>query len=871
MRLFKRIVFYVFIAAALMAAIWGYFRLKQSKEPVEQVEEHISNQALCVISSENTHDFIGILTRQNLIWKSLLTESTIQKAHHSLVFLDSLFNSNSEVVAAMDGSMIYSAFFKNQERVDNLIIFKMKEENDADIFESFFKAHLSKSSSVSSLDAFELIMNKETWLVSINQGLIYLSNRYTVLEEAVHLPKSNSIAQNPGYLKLIRNDGEQKNRMYYNHRLGSLFDRSLFNEQSLFNIDLQLNSITCNGYTKANSSSFFHLLNQQKAAYLTQFMLLPDKAVSVIAISLSQPQQFYKNFITNYPQSKSQKIIKGWQNLNDSAMYDIHKEFLENIDLEITSANYWLNDTASTISAFKIHDSEKAKNLFQILGDTIIQTNQLQVIKLPASCRYLFSFFNIDLSNQYVAFDEEKIVLFSNIQGLNYYLTCLSSSNFLQKNTGFMNFTKENLSSESNFIYYENSQAIRHTSFSSILNAPEINSGDEVLSELSLNVKQVKDLFQFRLNASHAKQENTIQLNTNALWAFNADTTIQSPVYVFKNHLSGENELCFQDIAHQFYLLNSTGSILWHKKLNESLRSKVYTVDIFKNGKLQLLFNTDNYIHLLDRNGNYVQGYPVKVPAKITSPLTVLDYDKTKDYRLFIACEDKKIYNYSIYGIKAEGFIPLKTEAIVTLPVKYLKMGLSDYLVTMDVKGKPYVFSRKGEGRIDFKNKLAEHVHSLYVLSGTNLDNTKIVCFDNTNNNIKKLSFSDKLESLKIGDEVYGFDAEFDLMNDDQQEDVLVYGSGAVYAYDLFSNQIYQSFNSQAVYANAQIINTSDHQWVLALDRAGQKLEILDKEGKASMIINYVTQVPLAVRLYNNEKTYLILPSHKTISCQELN
>lgn len=869
--LFKRILFYGFIITALVAAIWGYFRLKQSKEPIEIVEEHISNRAFCIVSSEEASELIGSLTRQNLIWKSLLTEASIQKANRTLIFLDSLFRSNKEVLVAMDGRVIYSSFFKEKERIENLLIFKLKEQNDVVIFESFFRSKLPKSSSVSSLDAYEIVIDKESWLITIDQGLVYLSSGYTILEEAVNLPKQNSIAQDLGYMKLLKNDGEQKTRVYFNHQLANLFDKSLFNAQSLFSIDLQLNSITCNGYTKVNTTSFFQLLNQQKASNISQYLSLPDKAVSVIGISLSDPQKFYNTLIKNYPQGKGEDIKTGWQNLNDSALYDIHKEFLENIDLEVVAANYWLQDTAATISSFKIKDPETTQNLFKTLSDTVVMINQLHVIKLPFSYRHLFSFFDIGLSNQYAAYDDDKILLFSNKQGLEYYISSITSSTLLQKNTAFVNFSKENLSSESNFIYYENSQTIRYTSFSSILNSPELNTGDEVLSELSLSVKQTQDLFQFRLNASHAKQESTVNSNANALWAFNADTTIQTPAYAFKNHASGENELCFQDINNQFYLINSTGSLLWKKQLNETLRSEVYTVDIFKNGKLQLLFNTDHYIHLIDRNGNYVQGYPVKLPSKITSPITLLDYDKTKDYRLFIACEDRKIYNYTLYGMRVEGFVPPKTDNVVNLPITYVKMGPSDYLLTMDSKGKPYVFSRKGEGRIDFKNKLAENATSLYLMQGTNLDNTKMVCFDKVNNCIKKLSLTDKLESLKIGDEVYGFESDFDLVDDDPQEDVLVYGNGAVYAYDLFSNQLYQSFNTQAVYADVQIVNTSDRQWVLALDRAGQTLEIIDGEGKVNMLIKQITQVPLSLRLYNNEKTYLILPSQKTISCQELN
>ena len=207
--------------------------------------------------------------------------------------------------------------------------------------------------------------------------------------------------------------------------------------------------------------------------------------------------------------------------------------------------------------------------------------------------------------------------------------------------------------------------------------------------------------------------------------------------------------MCFQDKEKQLYLISSTGNLIWKKKLNETIQSDIYTVDIFKNGKYQLLFNTENYLHLLDRNGNYVQGYPVRLPSKATSSMTLLDYDKNKDYRIFIACADKRIYNFSLYGVKTEGYIPLKTDALVELPIYYSKIGQSDYLTTIDVMGKIYVFSRKGEGRIDFKNKAITGLSNFYVLAGNSLDNSKIIYVDDKNNVLNKISLTDKKELLK--------------------------------------------------------------------------------------------------------------------------
>lgn len=867
----KRILFYAFIVVSFAAAVWGYLNLKQSKEPVVLVQEHIPNTVLCIIESQSAPDLINQLTRQNLVWNALLQENTIQKSHHCISYLDSLFKSSEEVKAALDGTRLFCSFFKENDRVKNLLQFKLNEQKDASIFESFFGKAFKRSASVASFDAYELSINNNVWLVCLNQGIIYLASDFDILEAAINLEKAKSIASNGSYQDLVKLNGGKETLIYFNHRYSDLFDKSLFNQQSVFGVELQLNAITCNGYSRVDSTSFLSLLQHQKAHAISQYEHLPDGAISIIGIGLNNVGLFYKNLINQTVKTLKTEKLGAWKSINDSALYDIQKEFFENIDDEIVSGSYWVNDTACSISSIKIKDFEKQLLFAKVLSDTVVSLNSFYLVKLPRPYRTIFSFFDAKASNEYLAFNEESVFLFSNKKAMDLYFNALNNSDFLGKNSAFMNYARQNLAQESNFIYFENCKGIHQTTISRFFNSQVLNTADDILSKLSLTIKSDLNGLQFRLNAVHGQIENSNSTNSSSLWTFSADSAIQTPVYVFTNHLTKENELCFQDNLKQIYLMSATGKLLWKKSLNENVQSKIYTVDIFKNGKLQLLFNTENYIHLLDRNGAYVQGYPVKMPAKISSSITLLDYDNNKDYRLFMACVDKKIYNYSLYGVSTEGYTPLRTDAMVTLPIKYLKIGPSDYLVTADVNGKPYVFSRKGEGRIDFKNVLPENVNQIFVLSGNNLDNTKIICLDSKNNHLVKLSLTDKKESLKVGDNVEGFNSSFALVNDDTQEDMLTFGSGALYAYDFFTNQLLECFNDQAVYSDVQVVNTSNHQWILALDKASQKIDLINTQGKIIGSIGQVSQKPLCVRLYKDDKTYLILVNGKTLSCQRLN
>ncbi len=870
MLLLKKIGFYLFIALSVAVAIWGYFRLKESKEPKGSVLEHIPANAMCVIETKSCGELISQLTRQNLIWNSLLSNASIMVAQNGISYLDSLVNSSPEIAEVISGNSIYWTFIKEVKGTEHLILFKVKEKNNEDLFIDFFKKVFAKDASVSSFEAFYFTNNNQKWLVCYKEGIVYLSSDLSLLQNCLDLNKTESLANNKAYNELLKLNGEQKTQVYLNHKLTNLLSENLYTQQSLFVVEVQLNEIILTGYSNSDSLSIFNAIKNQSSESINGFEHLPDSPVAMQGVTLSDPGLFY-----TVSEQQNSKYLKeqnelAWKALNDSALYNIKKESFENIDKEVLSATYVTDEGASQILSLKIKEAEKSEQLLKLMSDSMLNFTDLKVYKINGKFANVFSFSNSDFKNRYACIFENYLLFFSNKMVLNYFQQSLANNKVLGKNVEFMNYANDNLLLECNYFYYENSELIKVNNLNSIINSEEFWMSENATSQISVTAKNYKSAVQVRINASHAQQETGINNSPNSLWSFKVDSAITTSAHIFVNHLTQENELCFQDEINQLYLINSTGNLIWKKKINETIQSEIYTVDIFKNGKLQLLFNTKNYLHLLDRNGKYVQGFPVKLPAKVTSNLTLLDYEGKKDYRLLIACADKRIYNFSLYGVKTEGFVPVKTEAEVSLPIRYVHVGASDYLMTADVSGKIYAFSRKGLGRIDFNNRTISNLNNLEVLVGNNLDNTKLIYVDDKNNLLNKITLSDKKEALKLGDELNGFNTSFALVNDDAQSDILVYGNGALYAYDLFTSKLVEYFNELAVYSNAQIVQTSDRDLILAYDKTGQKVDVIHTNGKLAVSLPNVTQKPLGCNLYKNGKTYMLLINGNTVSCQEL-
>ena len=170
--LLKKIGFYLFILASIALAIWGYFRLKESKEPNASVLEHIPGNAMCVIETKTCSELVSQLTRQNLIWNSLLSNASITVAQNGIRYLDSLVNSKPEIAEVIANNSVYWTFIKEEKRIGHLILFKIKEQNNESLFIDFFTKVFAKDASVSSFDAFYFTNNKQKWLVCYKDGIV---------------------------------------------------------------------------------------------------------------------------------------------------------------------------------------------------------------------------------------------------------------------------------------------------------------------------------------------------------------------------------------------------------------------------------------------------------------------------------------------------------------------------------------------------------------------------------------------------------------------------------------------------------------------------------------------------------------------------
>lgn len=169
------------------------------------------------------------------------------------------------------------------------------------------------------------------------------------------------------------------------------------------------------------------------------------------------------------------------------------------------------------------------------------------------------------------------------------------------------------------------------------------------------------------------------------------------------NHNNGRKEIVVQDQENTLYLISNTGKILWKKQLNGTIQGKIHQVDLFKNGKLQLAFTTNNEFIILDRNGKEVKPFIYNYTGGNLNPLSVFDYEGNKNYR-FVVTQGKKVDMYNSKGDIVKGFTYDTAEANIIDSPLHFRIGRKDYLVFKLENGKLKILNRVGKTRINVKD-----------------------------------------------------------------------------------------------------------------------------------------------------------------------
>lgn len=814
----------IILLAALLIFAFLFLRRKSTSatNPLKSVPE----DAALIFQINNFRDFASNLMVKNKIWQDLEFIASFDDLKREVFYIDSLAEKDPRLGEALYGNEIFiSAHFIGGRKVEYLFIVSghngEADRNIIGALSNVIQQNIRQSErKYEGEQIFKVITGQgekreEIIYLSLVEGNLLVSRSIILIENAIRqygLP--GSITDDPEFKNIATTAGKNKDANLYidftklpgllsilaNDKYASKFrEYRNFAGWAEFDLNLTANLLMLNGFISGHETGdFIGLFENCDPVKISVDKILPASVSAFITVGGSDIQLLYNN-LKAYLTGINKHTERDSRLKNIEAEYGIRLDdrFLSIASNEITLAHGGFNERGMDIPARYILVKCKSQSQAEEVLDEIVATICSKKGIPKETNREIYS---IDSDTRFtltkLPLENITGILFGDLFGLkgDYYYTILGNyvifsdskeamghflySNVLSKslstNAGFKKFSS-NIDQESNFLFYTN------LSRSSVVFKDYLNR--EILDTWEENFEKFQKIqslgFQLTKVSNRCYGNLLVQYldaykgKPQTIWESLLDTSFTGKPQLVENHYTRQKEIFLQDKDNTIYLINKAGRILWKQAITEPINSEIMQLDYFKNGKLQLIFSTENFLHIIDRNGNYVERYPIRLREKASAGMALFDYEGNKDYRIFIPCIDKNVYAYSKDGSIISGWDYKGSENIVRNPVNHFRVEGKDFIVFGD-ELKTYILDRKGSVRIQVSKLVTKSKNNNYYLEnlGT-LEKSRIVTTD-TSGKILSILFDGNINSMDIGD--FSADHFFDFkdVNADGRKDYII-------------------------------------------------------------------------------------------------
>lgn len=561
------------------------------------------------------------------------------------------------------------------------------------------------------------------YLSHVNNTVIFSKNKLLIEDAIRQIEKKESIYYRDKNLNKILNKKFNDENITFAININSfqdLLDSEFIKKIDIKNscewiicdIQIKKNQIFFTGITDENKKNFLNIIKNQSKSQITIDKYFPSNTSWFFFQNISDFKSYKKDY-DFYLESNNQKGYSTRTIIQK-------KEFFKKDDI----ISFFDNEMAILFQNEKYEISEKEKGISLILN---IKDNNILIEKLnPYTIEYENIYKNVTIKkiNENIDFKESfgnlakdikapfyaiynNIIIFSNYEvNIKEIITDHLEKKSLSENTEYKKF-------KSNFKNY-NALLFISNLFLSNANTNKILNNNNSLSKYLTKIKDNIFNLHFMGMEFVSTNSNTIvsgslyyysngnsSLSSNNIWSTEIKNEVLGAQALLKNHKTKTLEYFFQDKNYNINLLNAKGALLWSRNIKEKILGKPKQIDIFKNGKYQTVFSTNNKIYLIDIFGRDVDGFPIKIDGGISQPINIFDYEMDSNYRIAVV-SDKKIYMYDKTGKRIKDFSYNGNYSIAS-EIKYAKIKSKDYLYFTESNGKLKVINRLGKDRIKYQ------------------------------------------------------------------------------------------------------------------------------------------------------------------------
>jgi hypothetical protein len=828
------------------------------------------------------------------VWKDLTGLKLFANIHNEISILDSLFNDKKLFSEDLSEQQIFvSGHYSGGKNINHLVVFNVPASFKEKSIEGFLAKQTNRRISSFSMRKYEgktifsvSLTTKRILYLSLANGVLIYGGSPVLVEDAIRQSTLNiSLLDNPGFNEMISATGKNKDANLFIDfsqlgRLISLLGNNTFATKlksfeklgswSELDINVKSNLLFLNGFTRQSTeSNLLSTISQNNPVRLTIEDVLPSTIAAFIAFGLSDAEESYSKYLEYLDElGKLSRYQANLSNMNSKYGVDFEKLFLSHIDDELALV-YKKNVNTATGSHYLVMKSKSGSELEKELialtqkiselnnaaktqsysPDKTVRFNIHKIPIYPLFGWVLGDFFDV-FEECYFTVVDNYMVVAGSYEDASQFIYSYILQKTLSNDEIYRDFA-ENISVRSYTLGYFNLQ--QASGFFSRYGKEELLKDWEQNIQVFNNTKtagfQISEVSGMPYFNVFLNRMGNVRGKPKTVWESLLDTTLSFKPVFLVNHYTKQNEIFIQDDKNNVYLINQAGRILWKFLLPEKINSEIYQIDYYKNGKLQMLFSTDNYIHLIDRNGNYVENYPIRLRNKATAGLALFDYDDTKDYRIFIPCADKKVYAYRKEGTLLPGWGFERADHNVNTSIEHFRVEEKDFIVFAD-KSRTYILDRKGNDRVLVKGDFSKSPNNKFYLQNTDQVTTSYLVTTNPEGDIIKIYFDGNTEKVQFTNFTAEHFFDYKDINADGKSDYIFLDKNILQVFDnggttLFKKDMKVPITQKPVYYHFSHNNrkiglvSEEEEQIFLINNNGDMYKNFPLEGKTLFSIGY--------------------------------
>ena len=681
------------------------------------------------------------------------------------------------------------------------------------------------------------------WIIKKGDRIISDSDDGLVDEVETQLENPAKIYDNPDFNKVQATLGNSVgSHLYLNFSLLNANDILDFpkelkpvlerftlgiNSLSAFDVLTKPDVLVLNGYSVPSDSSVLRPLKYQRPISNSVVNVLPFNTRLMLHYGMSDYASYWEEFVDIQTVDELNKIYK----CNIEEQLVSHFSEVSFCMIGKSGIPVFVARMNNSAAVTQFMDKVSAKS--GAIETTDVQGYSLKRLTVKDFAPNVFGEDFKQIRNCSYAIVDQYLVMANDFSALQEVISCYRSGRTLDLSDNFKTF-------QNNMLESSNISLFMTCGDGKLLSMQFAADKDMVYSCLSLRKK------------SEVKEESNVQ------WKANFDAPLRGKPYLVSGLTSQTGNVVAFDTDNRMYFIDSDGHIIWNMEISEAPMSEVKEVDYFNDGRRQFLFNTANYLMLIDRSGAFVDGFPKRLIAEASNGLSVFDYDGSRNYRVMLCGTDRFVYNYDLRAGEVEGWNRHRTDALVTKPVQHLVADNKDFIIVTDEEGTVRILDRQGRIRIPLVADLRKSQTADFYENRTN--HKGIILTSDEAGNLLYIAFDGALARTDFGEFTDKHFFLYEDFNGDNDPDFIYLDGKELQIFDRFKNVLFAHSFDAEIHAKPVFFDISRNKRLLGIvSKNTREIYLIDNKGKMIRNSGLVGETPFAVgSLHGNNEINLL-------------